>query len=38
LIFCSKKQKRVEELLTVYSERITNDFLAVAPAREHYDD
>jgi biotin carboxylase len=38
LIFCSKKQKRVEELLNVYSERITNDFLAVAPAREHYDD
>lgn len=38
LIFCSKKQKRVEELLSMYSERITNDFLAVAPAREHYDD
>jgi biotin carboxylase len=38
LIFCSKKQKRVEDLLAVYSERITADFLAVAPAREHYDD
>jgi biotin carboxylase len=38
LIFCSPKQKRVDELLGIYSERITNDFLAVAPAREHYDD
>lgn len=38
LIFYSKKQKRLEELLSVYSERITADFLAVAPAKERYDD
>lgn len=38
LIFHSKKQKRLDELLSVYSERITNDFLAVAPAKERYDD
>lgn len=38
LIFYSKKQKRLEELLSVYSERITNDFLATAPAKERYDD
>jgi hypothetical protein len=38
LIFYSKKQARLEELLAVYSERITADFLAVAPAKERYDD
>ncbi|MGD9561295.1 MAG: acetyl-CoA carboxylase biotin carboxylase subunit family protein [Pyrinomonadaceae bacterium] len=38
LIFHSNKQKRLEELLAVYSERITTDFLAVAPAKERYDD
>ncbi len=38
LIFHSVKQKRVDELLRVYSERITTDFLAVAPAKERYDD
>ncbi|MCA1607971.1 MAG: ATPase, partial [Acidobacteria bacterium] len=38
LIFHSKKQNRVNELLGVYSERIVNDFLVVAPAKEHYDD
>ena len=38
IIFYSKKQERLEELLSVYSERITNDFLAVAPAKERYDD
>lgn len=38
LIFYSKKQKRLEELLSVYTERITHDFLAVAPAKERYDD
>ncbi len=38
LIFHSPKQKRVDELLRVYSERITTDFLAVAPAKERYDD
>lgn len=38
MIFYSKKQKRLEELLAVYSERISIDFLAVAPAKERYDD
>ena len=38
LIFHSAKQKRVDELLRVYTERITTDFLAVAPAKERYDD
>ncbi|MEP7213152.1 MAG: ATP-grasp domain-containing protein [Acidobacteriota bacterium] len=38
LIFYSPKQKRVEELLITYSERISADFLAVAPAKERYDD
>lgn len=38
LIFCSKKKERLHELLQNYTERITNDFLAVAPAKERYDD
>ena len=38
LIFHSSKQKRVSELLASYTERITDDFLAVAPAKERYDD
>jgi phosphoribosylamine-glycine ligase len=38
LIFHSKKQKRIDELLGIYADRITNDFLVVAPAKEHYDD
>lgn len=38
LIFHSKKQARIEELLDSYSERIGTDFLAVAPAKERYDD
>ena len=38
LIFYSPKQKRVEELLLAYTERISADFLAVAPAKERYDD
>jgi biotin carboxylase len=38
LIFYSSKQKRVQELLTTYTTRITADFLAVAPAKERYDD
>ncbi len=38
LIFYSRKQSRVSELLTMYSERIATDFLAVAPAKERYDD
>jgi biotin carboxylase len=38
LIFHSKKQKRIDELIEIYTERITNDFLAVAPVKERYDD
>lgn len=38
LIFHSTRQKRIDELLNVYTERITNDFLAVAPVKERYDD
>jgi len=38
LILHSKKQKRLEQLIAAYSERITHDFLAVAPAKERYDD
>ncbi|MGB7068463.1 MAG: ATP-grasp domain-containing protein [Pyrinomonadaceae bacterium] len=38
LIFCSPTQKRIDQLLGIYSERITNDFLAVAPAKMRYDD
>jgi len=38
MIFYSKKQKRLEELLSTYTERISADFLAVAPAKERYDD
>ncbi len=34
LIFHSTRQKRLSELLDVYTERITADFLAVAPAKE----
>lgn len=38
LIFASAKYERVTELLTIYSEKITHDFLAVAPTKERYDD
>jgi biotin carboxylase len=38
LIFHSRKHERIEELLGVYTERITSDFLAVAPTKERYDD
>ncbi len=38
LIFFSEKQERVDALLNIYTERITNDFLAFAPAKERYDD
>jgi biotin carboxylase len=38
LIFFSKKHQRVEELLNTYTEKITQDFLAVAPVKERYDD
>jgi biotin carboxylase len=38
LIFYSKKQQSVEEKLRSYTKRITEDFLAVMPAKERYDD
>jgi len=38
LIFCSRDQKRIEVLMEQYAERITNDFLAIAPVKERYDD
>lgn len=38
LIFFSEKQERIGELLNLYTERITQDFLAVAPVKEHFDD
>ncbi len=38
LIFHSQKHERISELLEIYTERITGDFLAVAPTKERYDD
>ena len=38
LIFHSKKHGRVGELLNLYTERITHDFLAIVPTKERYDD
>jgi len=38
LIFHSKEHERVSELLAGYSIRISHDFLATAPTKEHYDD
>ncbi len=38
LIFYTKKEERLKELLAVYTERIAADFLAIAPAKERYDD
>jgi biotin carboxylase len=38
LIFRSSERQRLSQLLTVYTERITTDFLAVAPVKERYDD
>jgi biotin carboxylase len=38
LIFHSPNQKRIDELLATYTDRIAQDFLATAPAKERYDD
>ena len=38
MIFRSKHQDRIGKLLDIYTERITADFLAIAPAKERYDD
>jgi biotin carboxylase len=37
-IFRSNKHKRVNELLAAYSARIKDDFLAVVPPKEHYNE
>lgn len=37
-IFHSKKQERIDELLSVYSQRITANFLTIAPVKERHDD
>lgn len=38
LIFHSRRHDRIEELLGIYTKRITEDFLAVVPTKERYDD
>lgn len=38
LIFHSPKSERISELLEIYTERISQDFLATAPVKERYDD
>lgn len=38
LIFQSAKHERISQLLDEYTTKITADFLAVAPAKERYDD
>jgi len=38
LIFSSPEQKRIDHLISQYTERITTDFLAVQPAKERHDD
>ena len=38
LIFRSPDRKRLDELLTTYNDRITEDFLEIAPVKERYDD
>ena len=38
LIFASERHERIQELLETYTEKISNDFLAVAPSKERYDD
>jgi len=37
-IFQSKKEERIDELISTYTERITNDFLTIAPVKERHDD
>lgn len=38
LIFYTTKEKKLEQLLQKYTEQISADFLATAPAKERYDD
>jgi hypothetical protein len=38
LIFHSPKHERIEELIGIYTEKFTIDYLAIAPSKERYDD
>ena len=38
LIFHSQKRERIDELLAIYTEQITREFLTVLPTKERYDD
>ncbi len=38
LIFHSERRERIDELLEIYTEKIAEDFLAVVPNKERYDD
>lgn len=38
LIFRTEKKERIRELLETYASRISEDFLAVVPVKERYDD
>jgi biotin carboxylase len=38
MIFRSTRRDRIRQLIDIYTERITADFLAIAPAKERYDD
>lgn len=38
LIFYSNDEKRIDELLNLYANKIAEDFLAIAPVKEHFDD
>ncbi|MEP6944743.1 MAG: ATP-grasp domain-containing protein [Acidobacteriota bacterium] len=38
IIFHSKERGRIDELVEIYTERISTDFLAVAPVKERHDD
>lgn len=37
-IFHSRSSERIDELLTTYTDRITADFLTIAPVKERHDD
>ena len=38
LIFHSERRERIDELLAIYTERITREFLTVVPTKERYDE
>jgi hypothetical protein len=38
LIFHTDSKERLDELMTEYRQRITDDFLEIAPVKERYDD